>query len=198
MTNDVAGHSAGCAGLSAEHPVTAVKKSSRRHTLLPSLSPGAPAAAAGPAQPGAQSWSPSPHAPHALRVQKQMRKQAEALTHQWVMAMYAAGLGAILSSLHNDSSVCPAKPSTARPTGQCMQTDCRCNCLQCSLHLPSSMAATHSLTLFTKLPAKCSMSARRCSLSSLAGSGSDSKPREVQGRQRQQQHISQDFIQGTF
>jgi hypothetical protein len=33
--------------------------------------------------------------------------------------------------------------------------------------VPSSMAATHSLTLFTKLPARCSMSARRCSRSSL-------------------------------
>lgn len=44
-----------------------------------------------------------------------------------------------------------------------------------AVHAPSSMAATHSLTLLTKLPAKCSMSARRCSRSSLQHSSSSSK-----------------------
>lgn len=45
--------------------------SARLLTFLPSLFPGAPAAAAGPAQPGAQSWSPSQHAPRALHMTQQ-------------------------------------------------------------------------------------------------------------------------------
>jgi hypothetical protein len=52
---------------------------------------------------------------------------------------------------------------------------------------PSSMAATHSLTLLTRLPAKCSMSARRCSRSSLQGTCGDSNGSSL-GQQRGHQH----------
>lgn len=42
------------------------------------------------------------------------------------------------------------------------------HCLMAALpSSPSSIAATHSLTLLTRLEAKCSISARRCSRSSL-------------------------------